>query len=260
MLKKFTILGVVLLVIGVIGVAFTFKSVLKAEGDTEQKIIEEDFKAIDINAENIAVNVKPTNESETTVKMTTRTSEYDLMTDVAEETLKVNVKHERQKIFNFDFFDLTPKLHVSVPEKEYEKMTIKTDNGIVALKNITSDEVEVRSNNGLIKLHDLITKNVTTETENGLIELENVEGNITSKTNNGKIDLLTANLDQMIDLKTTNGAIKVVTEKGPTNATIDANVENGKVTILGGNNAHSVFGDGENQITLTTKNGMITVK
>src|SRR5699024_6776337 len=241
MLKKITILGVVLVVIGIIGGAFTFKSLLHTDTDSEEKVIDEDFKAMEINAEDITVNVTSTNDSDTTIKMTTQTSEYDLRTDVSADTLQVNVKHEQKKLFSFDIFDFTPKLHISIPEKEYEKMDLKTDNGIIDVTNITGDEIEATSVNGLIKLED-------------------VEGDIVSKTNNGKIDLLTEDLDRMVDLDTTNGAIKVITEKEPTNATINASVANGKLSVFGKNKAHSVIGEGENQITLTTENGMITVK
>lgn len=260
MLKKITILGVVLVVIGIIGGAFTFKSLLHTDTDSEEKIIDEDFKAMEINAEDITVNVTSTNDSDTTIKMTTQTSEYDLRTDVSADTLQVNVKHEQKKLFSFDIFDFTPKLHISIPEKEYEKMDLKTDNGIIDVTNITGDEIKATSVNGLIKMKHITSKDVMTKTENGLIKLEDVEGDIVSKTNNGKIDLLTKDLDRMVDLDTTNGAIKVITEKEPTNATINASVANGKLSIFGKNKAHSVIGEGENQITLTTENGMITVK
>src|SRR5699024_5338226 len=260
MLKKITIVRAVLLVIGMIGGAFTFKSLLNDDTDSEEKVIDEDFKAMEINAEDIAVNVTPSSDSKTTIEMTTQTSEYDLSTDVRADTLKVNVKHEQKKLFSFDIFDFTPKLHISIPEKEYEKIDLKTDNGIIDLTNITGDEIEATSVNRLIKMKHITSKDLMTKTENGLIKLEDVEGDIVSKTNNGKIDLLTEDLDRMVDLETTNGAIKVITEKEPTNATINASVANGKLSVFGKNKAHSVIGEGENQITLTTENGMITVK
>src|SRR5699024_2623501 len=135
----------VLFVIGVIGGVFTFKSVLNADAKTEtkEKVITENFNAIDINAEDIVVNVKPRNDSETTIELKTQTSEYDLTTDVKSDTLKVNVKHERKKLFNFNFFDFTPKIYVTVPEEEYEKIAVTTDNGVIALRNMTSDDVNV---------------------------------------------------------------------------------------------------------------------
>src|SRR5699024_11410141 len=85
---------------------------------------------------------------------------------------------------------------------------LKTDNGIIDVTNIVGDEIKATSVNGLIKMKHITSKNVMTKTENGLIKLEDVEGDIVSKTNNGKIDLLTEDLDRMVDLDTTNGAIK----------------------------------------------------
>src|SRR5699024_12376901 len=109
-------------------------------------------------------------------------------------------KHEQKKLFSFDIFDFTPKLHISIPEKEYEKMDLKTDNGIIDVTNITGDEIEATSVNGLIKMKHITSKDVMTKTKNGLIKLEDVEGDIVSKTNNGKIDLLTKDLDRKFDL------------------------------------------------------------
>lgn len=162
--------------------------------------------------------------------------------------------------FLFDLFNFTPKLNIAIPEKEYTKLNITTTNGIISIKNVASDKVEATSTNGIIKLHDVIAKSVKTETDNGMIDLDNVDGDITSVTTNGKIDLRTPDLDKMIDLQTTNGKIKVVTDKKPTNATIAVYIGNGKATVFGSSNRHSVYGEGENDIVLTTENGMITVE
>lgn len=260
MLKKISIVGAVLLVIGIIGGAVTFKSVLKAESNTKEEIIAEKFTEIDIHAEDIAVNVETTDDSETTIKMKTQTNEHELTTNVSDDILNVNVNHIQKKLFNFDFFDFTPNIYVYVPEKDYEKVAIKTDNGVITITDMTSEKVTATSYNGLIKLKNITAKDVKTLTENGLITLDNIEGNITSKTTNGKIDLLAANLDKMVNLQTTNGIIKIITEKEPKNTTIDANVENGRLKVFGKSQTQSIIGDGENEVSLTTENGMITVE
>lgn len=260
MIKKLAILGSLLLLIGIIGAAFTFKSVLNAESATEKQMIEDEFEVIEIDTEDIAVNIEATEEDNATIEMVTRSQEYNLMTEVINGTLTVNVKHEYKKLFSFDLFNFTPKLNIAIPEKEYTKLNITTTNGIISIKNVASDKVEATSTNGIIKLHDVIAKSVKTETDNGMIDLDNVDGDITSVTTNGKIDLRTPDLDKMIDLQTTNGKIKVVTDKKPTNATIAVYIGNGKATVFGSSNRHSVYGEGENDIVLTTENGMITVE
>lgn len=260
MIKKLTFLASLLLVIGIVGAALTIKPVLNAESTTKEQILKEDFTAVNIDAENITVNIKSTNDSQATIEMVTRSSEYNLMTDVNDNTLAIKVKHEYKKIFSFDFFNFTPKLNIYLPEQDYNKVNITTTNGIISVENITSEEVGAISTNGIIKLKDVIANKAKTETENGMIDLENVEGDITSVTTNGKVDLRTPDLDRMIDVKTTNGRIKLVTDKKPTNATIAVSISNGKATVFGSSNPHSVYGDGENQVKLTTENGLITVE
>ena len=110
-----------------------------------------------------------------------------------------------------------------------------------------------------IELRHIDADQVHTETDNGRIEMEYVNGNITGKTDNGRISLLTTTLDRMIDLETDNGSISVVTENNPTDVTIRAKVDHGKIDVFGEKNSRTTFGSGTNTVQLSTDNGKITV-
>lgn len=89
--------------------------------------------------------------------------------------------------------------------------------------------------------------------------MDNVEGEIRGSTDNGRILLLTNKINWPIDLSTDNGSIEIKTKSEPTNATINAEVGNGKITIFGEETKLKTFGKGESLIKLQTDNGRITV-
>ena len=116
----------------------------------------------------------------------------------------------------------------------------ETDNGNIELNNIEADSTNVQS-------------------DNGRIMLDQVKGKIIGKTDNGRISLVTDNLDRSIDLTTDNGRIEITSTSKPTNVTIDVKTDNGKIDVFGVKNEYTVFGKGEHLIKLKTDNGGITV-
>jgi len=280
MIKKTAMVGLGLLLVGIAGSIFTFKSVNGAKEVTEEKVeIHDEFDEIEISANEARVEVLPTDDSKARVELTGGYSNYRLSADVDGSTLKVDVGHRQKKLFNFGFSSALLSLKVYVPEKEYQSLKIEsgngrvraddlqakvvhveTDNGHIKLNHMKSSEVTAEADNGTIDMENVEASTVTTRADNGKIMLDGVEGKLFGKTNNGSISLVTYDLDRVIDFETDNGKIKIQTEKEPTNAIIDAKVDNGKVTIFGESNWDTVIGDGDNLIKLTTNNGMITVK
>ncbi|MFK4996644.1 DUF4097 family beta strand repeat-containing protein [Bacillus sp. N9] len=167
---------------------------------------------------------------------------------------------------------------VYVPEQLYDTIYTKNNNGRIEAEKLNAKEIQMETDNGRIHLTDVKASNVTTKTDNGRTELknivadtisvkaangrvilDNVEGDLVGKTNNGSITMITKQLNHPIELVTDNGKIKIETEKEPENATLNADVANGKVRIYGHSDKHIVFGNGKNLIQLRTHNGSITV-
>ncbi|HLR40510.1 MAG TPA: DUF4097 family beta strand repeat-containing protein [Virgibacillus sp.] len=278
MIRKTTTLAIVLLIVGVAGSIFTFKAANKTEDVTEEKVINDDFNNIEVTANEAEVEILPTSDSQAKVELSGKNSNYRLSTGVEGSTLKVDVAYKQKKLFNFDFTLASLSLKVYLPEKEYNSLQIesgngrvrvddlqakvihvKTDNGQIKLNHIGSSEVTAEADNGTIDMENVTATNVKVKADNGKIKLKDVEGNLSGTTNNGSISLVTRDLHRSIDFETDNGRINIQTEKKPTNAIIDAKVDNGKVTVFGESNWDTVIGEGENLIKLTTKNGTITV-
>ncbi|MGY0693418.1 DUF4097 family beta strand repeat-containing protein [Virgibacillus sp. FSP13] len=278
MIKKTAIVALILLLVGIVGSVFTFQSINKSEDVTEEKVIDGDFKQIKIITDEAKVEVLPTSDTEARVELSGKSSNYRLASGVEESTLKVDVGYKQKKLFNFDFTSSLLSLKVYVPKKVYDSIQIesdnervkvdrlqakqihaKTDNGSIKLNDLESSKVTAEADNGTIDLNSVVADTVMTEVDNGKIILDQVDGKLSGKTNNGSISLITQNLDRPIDFETDNGKVKIQTEKEPTNVILDVKLDNGKADILGKTNWDTVIGDGKHLIKLTAKNGTITV-
>jgi len=230
--------------------------------NSDKKVIEESFASIEVLTNNTAVEIVPTKSSVATVEYsgdTSKKSKYTFDVDVKGETLSVQFKERRRFFFSFGFPSFDLKLTVSIPEKQYESIQVKSGNGRIKVENIQADVVLLETENGQIRLRNVEASTVNVETDNGKVILEHVEGEIKGNSDNGRISLITNKLDWPIDLATDNGSIEIKTESEPTNATIDAETDNGKITIFGEQKNLATYGKGKNMIKLQTDNGRITV-
>ncbi|REB05201.1 hypothetical protein DVB69_15685 [Sporosarcina sp. BI001-red] len=259
--KLFVALVVVLIVAG--GISFLFKPGSVFEKSTNKKVIEDlSFTTITVFADNAAVEIVPTQDSVTTVEYSGKTKKnkkFIFEAAVKGDTLDVQFKEKRKSFIQFGFSSLDLTLTVHLPEKQYERLKVETDNGRIIAEQLQAKDINLETDNGKIELKDVDAEEMSVKSDNGRITLENVTGQMKAKTYNGRIYVVTNNLDQSMDLETDNGRIEIQTETEPTNATIDAKTDNGRVELFGQENKHLTFGAGKNLVKLGTDNGRITV-
>jgi DUF4097 and DUF4098 domain-containing protein YvlB len=259
--KVFIIVALVLLVVG--GITLMFNSGGLFEKNAQKKVIDDQsFTNIEILTTNATVEIVPTKDSETTVAYsgkTKKSSKFIFEADVKGDTLSILFKEKRRSFINFGFSSLDLKLIVKVPEKQYNRIQAESDNGRIKVENIQANELALETDNGTIELKTIDSTAVNIKTDNGAIMLDHVNGTIVGRTDNGRISLVTNNLDRPIELTTDNGRIEIQTEKEPTNATIDVKTDNGKINVFGYENKHTKFGNGEHLIKLRTDNGRIEI-
>lgn len=299
-LKSLLALAIILILTGIIGVAFTFHSEKETVAE-ETPLDMEDFQAIDIQGDSAEVSITATDDQQPKIELSgNKPKQMPLTYDVAVEngTLQVEVHTLQQKLYQFDFLRSSLTLHISLPQKEYDAIKVKYDNGKIKIKDIQAKETTAEINNGQLDLHQLTTEKLTTasdnghinvkavntesldsftsngkmelsdvqakvihtETDNGKILFTDVSGDLKGKTSNGSITLVTDDLERMIDFNTDNGNILIETTKKPTNTRFEVNVDNGKVNIFDEFEGSTMFGDGDNLIKLTTSNGKVTVE
>ena len=245
-----------------------------------------------------SLHIVPSETDETTIELVGENEKLELTADVVNDTLSVRLKPKKFKFFSFMFLIKELRVNVELPKKLYTTIIMKTDNGRIRaekilgknikatsdngsiglkefaatlleaqtdngrieMEKIQTDKLGAETDNGRIELRHIDAVEVRTETDNGRIIMQHVNGNISGKTDNGRIELLTNTLDRMIDLETDNGSILVETETAPTDVSIHTKVDFGKISVFGEKNSRTVFGNGTNKVRLSSDNGKITVE
>ena len=281
-----------------ISYSFVANNVPDEIGDKLITLQNNTYTNVDINVQHGALVVRPSNDSVTTVELIGSNEKLELSAEIIGDTLTIRLKNLRHWLFMFNFNMKAVTVNVFIPKRVYQsfatksdngridvekllgkKVTVATDNGRIQLNEIAASTLTAETDNGRITLDKIQAENVKTETDNGRIEMQHVEadtifaesdngrivlddvnGSITGKTDNGRITLATTSLDRNIDFQTDNGSIQVQTKSEPTNVSIHAKTGNGKIDVFGERNSRTVIGAGENTIRLKSDNGRITVK
>jgi len=258
--KVILIVALVLLVAG--GITFMLNNVIVFGQNDSKKVIENPtFSNIEVETNNAEVEIVSTNGSEATVEYTGagKRTKVNFDVNVKRDTLSVKLEEKRRFFFSFGFNSKGLKLTVNLPEEQYESLQVETDNGHISTEDIKVDELSLETDNGQIHVKNVETGLAEVESDNGKVIFDHVEGEIKGTLNNGRITVLTDNLEWPMDLTTDNGSIEIKTESQPKNVTIDAETDNGRITIFGDKVDRATYGKGKHVIKLRTDNGSITV-
>ncbi|NRG31924.1 DUF4097 family beta strand repeat-containing protein [Niallia circulans] len=260
-LKKLMVTGLILVLIGGIGAFLTFRD--NSIDIHEEKVFKEnDITGIEVDSNNAGIEIIPTAEKETKVVLQGKGSSEtkgSFTAKVVGEKLVVNWNEKQISFFQMNFIDESLTLKILVPVKEYKSLRINNDNGKIDLADLMVEQVQAESNNGRIHLQNIQSRSVEVNSDNGRVSLDHVSGSVKGETNNGRILMKTATLDQAIQLETDDGSIEIVTDKEPTNVTFDVQVDDGSINILDKYKGSTVIGNGENKVKLKTNNGKIRV-
>ena len=261
------------------------------------KVPQSNFSNVMMNIDYGSLNVFPSETDETIIELIGENDKLQLTADVVNDTLSIRLKSKKFQFFSFLFLIKEMKVNVALPKRLYSTIIMKTDNGriraekmlgkaikvttdngSIGLREIAATVLEVKTDNGRIQLEKVQTEKLSTHTDNGRIELRHVDaeqvitetdngrimmeyvnGDIIGKTDNGRISLLTTKIDRTIQLDTDNGSILVETENDPTDVSIHAKTDHGRVNVFGEKSSHIVVGKGANTVRLSSDNGKITV-
>ena len=262
------------------------------------KIPHANFSNVMMDIDFGSLHVTPSDTEEATIELIGENDKLQLTAEVVNDTLSIRLKNKKYKFFSFIFLIKELRVNVSLPNKLYTTVIMKTDNGRIRaekilgknikatsdngsiglkefaatileaktdngrieMEKVQADKLTAETDNGRIELRHIDAEQVHTETDNGRIIMQYVNGSIVGKTDNGRIELLTASLDRMINLETDNGSILVETETDPSDVSIHTKVDFGKISVFGEKNSRTVFGAGVNKVRLSSDNGKIIVE
>ena len=266
----------------------------------DRELTKDEFDKVDIQLDNGTLFITPSEDGKMHTDIKDKSYRQQLSVDILDRTLIITLKEEPRKwgIFSFTANMKSPTLTVQLPAKVYEKIEIasdhgsitgerlqstqfhvETDNGRITLEHMSADECVVQSDNGDIELKSIQGKKLRAKTDNGQLKLKDIQasevhatsdngaiimkeigGNVRAKTDNGRIHLLTADIDRNIALETDNGPILLETQTEPKNTTIRAEIGWGLISVFGLKNRKSIFGNGDHSVDLQSDNGTITVQ
>ena len=253
----------VIIIIILLGGTFFYQAWNKfVDGSNKVVIDDEPFTTIEVNSDNAAVEIIPTDSSTTTVEYIgekRKNEKYEFSADVKNDTLTVVFKEKGWGFLRFGFSFSKMELLIKVPENDYDKIKVKNNNGKIKAENMDAKHISFETDNGNIEMKNINAVTTNVQSDNGRIILEHVNGEIIGETDNGRIMLVTNTLDRPIDLATDNGRIEIMATTEPTNGIIDVKTDNGKIEVFGKNNEQTAFGKGKNLIKLRSDNGRITV-
>jgi DUF4097 and DUF4098 domain-containing protein YvlB len=262
-IKKISIIALILLLVGAVGSLLTFRTANKKESVSIEKVINnQSITSIQLDSDNAEVKFIPTNDTVAKVTLTGRGktgTKQGFSASVNGNTLSIKQKYKQLQFFTFDFITTKLTLKVFLPEKQYNSLKIENNNGLVQLNNMKINNLKATTDNGRIKIKNISANSTYVESNNGQINLDHVDGKIQGRTDNGRISLITKDLDHKLNFSTDNGSIMIQTEKEPTNVTFNTHTDNGSINILDKYDGNAVIGNGENLIKLSTDNGSITV-
>src|SRR5699024_8063431 len=100
-----SLLAFILLVVGIVGSAFTFKSFYDSDWIIkEDTVSSEGIENLDIRTNNTRIEVLPTNDSDISAELSTKNKKYELLTEEKDNTLFIQVKDKRINFISLDFF------------------------------------------------------------------------------------------------------------------------------------------------------------
>lgn len=287
-MKFFMLLGFVCLAVGLTGTAIAFK-----ETDFNSGIINVDVDKT-INAAGIdTLNIKtlyggvafiPSNTDEIKVRLVGTASETlakDCTIDATEDssTWTVNVCRKTNKFhIGIDINELKNlianrenrlKTEVTIPDKMFKSINVKSDTGSIQLKNVKAEQLVVKSDTGAIALDRFEGNDLELRSDTGRITVGDGQGNVRLRTNTGSIETKLREVGDNVEIRTDTGSIKLQLGSVPPSVKFDLSSDVGRVTLdvpgvdLSENSRNAVMGtigDGNKKVLAQTNTGSIKVE
>lgn len=180
--------------VGISALAFGFGyrnlSIESVSTENEINVIEDSFDSIDIDAVDYDLEIISSGSDKCTVEID-RKNRDSFTVEVKNGTLRVH-ENEKIKFFYFGFLEKTPKITVSIPNKDYktlravtvsgdikqnscgkfEKTDIRTTSGEIYLTGTETEELEIKSVSGDIDVYDTNVLSAEVKTTSGEMDFE----------------------------------------------------------------------------------------
>lgn len=203
------ILGCIIGTCGLAAIDFDFTKLNTVNYSTNIYTFEEDFNNINIYASSANISFKLSNDNKCNVEIIDD-EKISYNTNVQNNTL--NIEYNDDENFHFFYFGInfsSPKITVSLPKRDYEKLNIKSSSGSINIPdNFIFSNADIISTSGDITYfadtsYDLIAKSTS-----GDVSIENIHSqNINASSTSGDINIFSSNISDHLEANSTSGDV-----------------------------------------------------
>ena len=210
------LIGTIMIVGDLIMVKFDFSKLSTVKFETNTYEISEEFSDISIQTGTSDIIFLPTDEE--IVKVVCSEDEKMKHTVAVQDGVLVIELHNAKEWYDYigiSFGD-KEKIKIYLPNKEYEKFSIKASTGDVKIQNLTLKTLDISVTTGDIKLEEIVCDSMSTKGSTGDLRMKDVLANktmtIQRTTGNVKFEKCDA---PEINIKVSTGDVKgsLLTEK-----------------------------------------------
>lgn len=237
--KKLFGISFLLFIIGVCGLVWLFSkqeyfafSLKKVE---QQQTIEQDFKAVDVSTGTADLVITPAKVEKATVRLVGEVAEMQkdrlqFTSEVRPDGTLVVYVQEKLRVSLFYIGNDDLKLEVTLPEKQYESIRLKTDTGNITSGALTARKADIASHTGDLELNGFAGERLDIQTDTGDMQLAGIRAAVTIDTATGDIDkLILPELTQNMTIRTDTGDVRMEVEKQPEKAQLELSTDTGTI-------------------------------
>lgn len=168
----------------------------------------------------------------------------------------------RSKIFNIPFLSKLWNnkftVQIYLPKKEFDLLSIANDVGETKISSIDADVVQAETSVSSLTAEHIQAKQIDLRSDVGKIDVKHFSGELTAKSNVGKISIFTDSINSDMDLSSDVGQIDVSVQKKPDNVLFSATSDVGGITMFGQKGDYVQL-EAEYIVTIKTSVGKISV-
>lgn len=256
------------MIIGLIGMIFTAKSFFARQTLSDaQSYPSEPIDQIIVDSNYANVKILSTDEDNIIVTLEGNVKEegkrsIDEIVSINENAGKLSIDATRSWFLNISFFNF--KLHdredltIYLPEKYYERVMITNDVGKTTVNNVAIDQLVVENSVANTIIENVTAKMITAGNNVGNIRLTNSTGKVHAENDVGNISIESNEINDDLTFKSNVGKIELLIPDIPNDITFKANTSLGSVKIFGENGSY-INKYAEYIVSMTTDIGNITV-
>ncbi len=262
MFKKWLIVAVTLLVIGILGALLTAKPYFSLQNENETQT--KRFKSSEIQSLTVSnsfgtIKLIETSGDEIIVENNSPKTSNSVKIETEGDSLSITNDAKKNISFGINFKKSSENITVYLPKKQYERITISNDVGEITIDQINAVYLNVKSGVADIDISDVSSTSLNVSSEVGDVSIKNYSGKLDIENETGSIEISTDKVTQSLIAHNEVGEINLTINQKPMNIFISADSDVGSTRIFGQKTGSYLNGDGSITVDLSTELGDIRV-